>query len=53
MKWKIFCYSDAETDIISKEVGKFKNFNFNVCVHSLLQKDTQVLTSPFGKVVEL
>ena len=39
--------------VISKEGEKVRNCSFNLCVHSLLHIDTQVLTSHVGKIVEL
>ena len=39
--------------IISKDVEKFRNCNYKICVHSRLHIDAQVLTSHVGKTVEL
>ena len=35
--------------IISKEIEKVRNSNFNLGTHSLLHTDTRVLTSHVGK----
>ena len=50
----IFSYMTAcRNHIISNDAEKFRNSSYELCVHSRLHADAQVLTSHIGKIVKL